>query len=1180
MTKIAPSIATGSKSSLDTTIPASPPRRSLVVRQSTISERRRSDEAETAAGGGHDGHGHGHGHGPPSTAGLVLAGTVCFVLYFFFCIVFSATIFDALYPNEFGVAEGVGIVLLGIGIGCLSFSRGSGCKAILAGPDLLPVITAQECGIAVQTFIELSDRPQDTHKIIPTTLVSMIIGNVLVGLTFWGLGRAKKTSTFIGFIPSSVISGFLSCIGYKVIKLAVFVSTTYSLKFKYMDKILATYDDKVDPYIPIVMALFIGVPLYFIKRAHIVRTDLLILGFIVGPLVIFYIGVAISGESMQELRDTGWFLTTAHGCGSGSSSGSGSGSSSSSSSSGSSSSDGSDSSSSDGRRLAGGYGPYCPFDLAKFWSPLEVGYGTSPDSIAWGAIPQCIGIWIMGACMTALDNMLKLSSTENALKVDLDYNHEMQVGGAATLLSALLGGMPSYGQTKFNLINFSIIHTTSTSIPTITCGVLALATTFSGLSGWVINGLPRFLLAGLLVYSGAGFLVEKLWEERKKTTRTSFAIIWVIFIVNFVWEFFIKSELPAAIAPLLPGLLVVFLLGIVLAAFEFIAAFMTKAPLPDPLLGHQICSSALRPQAIEVRLGSMGAWFALMKLHGFIFFGSASIAYQELKQLLREQEEIPRSHRLRIIIFDCSGLTGIDPTAFNTMCKSRRLLLEEHGKLLVWAGLGRWEASFEKQGLLEGCRAFATTDIAVKWVEDELLRMGRRLARHVIQSNVALEKIHYRSTLSSVLSMSSSSPDRISQARLLRHAERRLFSPGDVIFDQRTAPDTALFMLTTGEVSIAEVFGSATDGEPRTIFPGSFFNHQRCVLPGSSAAAAAVLTGEASGAPMGGGGGAPVSATALSKVALLKFTKESFTMMQRQEPALALQLLLAVVRQAELQRQGRTRPVPTKAGVVEFVDVELEEEVSPCPLMGYAGDHQVQLTDFQKARFGEIFDLIDADGSGEIKLTELEEYVKSVGRAIPAEQLARLFISDKWDQDGNGALSKPEFLDFARLTLMAEIPTRFVTLVQGKHREIKAKSASGFVGRNDIPTLLKLLGVNLPPDISADEVMDVMDTDGSGDVDVDEILTGAAMVRREQTEVMHLIDVFNDIAKNSDKKGQLSAPYLHETLQIPIEEAEDLVFLADIDRFESGGAATDDKTEHTIDMTEFLRLIMDFSMYN
>ena len=57
----------------------------------------------------------------------------------------------------------------------------------------------------------------------------------------------------------------------------------------------------------------------------------------------------------------------------------------------------------------------------------------------------------MGACVTALDNMLKLTSSEAALGVDFDYNHEMQVGGLATIASAVLVGAPAYGQTKFNV---------------------------------------------------------------------------------------------------------------------------------------------------------------------------------------------------------------------------------------------------------------------------------------------------------------------------------------------------------------------------------------------------------------------------------------------------------------------------------------------------------------------------------------------------------------------------------------------------------------------------------------------------------------------------------------------------------------------------------------------------------
>ena len=84
-----------------------------------------------------------------------------------------------------------------------------------------------------------------------------------------------------------------------------------------------------------------------------------------------------------------------------------------------------------------------------------------------------------------------------------------------------------------------------------------------------------------------------------------------------------QAELPKEAAPLLPGLLVVFVLGIVLAAFEFISAFMTKVPPGSVIGGIDLCSTALRPQVVEMRLGAMHKWFAMIPLHGFVFFGSA-----------------------------------------------------------------------------------------------------------------------------------------------------------------------------------------------------------------------------------------------------------------------------------------------------------------------------------------------------------------------------------------------------------------------------------------------------------------------------------------------------------------------------------------------------------------------------
>ncbi len=330
--------------------------------------RKSSTDVELVGGSPADGK-HAHAHGAPSVLGGIAAGTVCFVLYFFFCIVFSAVIFsDLTSTTSFGVADGVGIVLLGIGVGCLVFSHGpfglrSGCKVIISGPDLIPIISVQECGRAIQAYLA-EEGSDGAGKIIPTTLVAMIVGNLCVGVLLFALGRARKTSAAIGFVPASVISGFLSCIGYKVIKLAVFISTTYELKFKYVHKLWVAGEGKVDGWLPLLLALIIGAPLYALKRKHIVRTDVLILSFIVLPLAIFYVGVAIAGAEMQQLRDSGWFLTTTYGCAASSGSDDGS--------------DGSDGS--DGRRLGGegASGPYCAFERVDFWRALEVRRAAHP----------------------------------------------------------------------------------------------------------------------------------------------------------------------------------------------------------------------------------------------------------------------------------------------------------------------------------------------------------------------------------------------------------------------------------------------------------------------------------------------------------------------------------------------------------------------------------------------------------------------------------------------------------------------------------------------------------------------------------------------------------------------------------------------------------------------------------
>ena len=129
--------------------------------------------------------------------------------------------------------------------------------------------------------------------------------------------------------------------------------------------------------------------------------------------------------------------------------------------------------------------------------------------------------------MTSLDSMLKLTSSEKALSIDLNYNDEMKLGGKATFVSSLFAGSPAYGQTKFNVINLSIARTSESPLPTLYLGAICLVVFLSGIAGNIINIMPRFLLGGLCVFGGVGLLYENLWVGRKDMNKASFAIVWV-----------------------------------------------------------------------------------------------------------------------------------------------------------------------------------------------------------------------------------------------------------------------------------------------------------------------------------------------------------------------------------------------------------------------------------------------------------------------------------------------------------------------------------------------------------------------------------------------------------------------------------------------------------------------------
>lgn len=123
------------------------------------------------------------------------------------------------------------------------------------------------------------------------------------------------------------------------------------MKEKYIKNLGINYDHINDPWLPLTIALIYGCVLYGLKRSHIVAAEKLILGFIGVPLVLFFVIVAISGVSMDHLRETNWFLTQAR----------------------------------DGQGCISD----CAFTRTDFWQSLQAAYGGIHSGlVAWGAIPR------------------------------------------------------------------------------------------------------------------------------------------------------------------------------------------------------------------------------------------------------------------------------------------------------------------------------------------------------------------------------------------------------------------------------------------------------------------------------------------------------------------------------------------------------------------------------------------------------------------------------------------------------------------------------------------------------------------------------------------------------------------------------------------------------------------------
>ena len=105
-----------------------------------------------------------------SAVASVTSGLICGLVMFVFCVVFSEMIFGQHELLMRAVPLGVGTQTMTTMIGALVFARFSGCRAVIAGPDINPMVFLAEAAKTIMTVLCPNTTPNPNPDPTLTTL--------------------------------------------------------------------------------------------------------------------------------------------------------------------------------------------------------------------------------------------------------------------------------------------------------------------------------------------------------------------------------------------------------------------------------------------------------------------------------------------------------------------------------------------------------------------------------------------------------------------------------------------------------------------------------------------------------------------------------------------------------------------------------------------------------------------------------------------------------------------------------------------------------------------------------------------------------------------------------------------------------------------------------------------------
>ena len=334
-----------------------------------------------------------------------------------------------------------------------------------------------------------------------------------------------------------------------------------------------------------------------------------------------------------------------------------------------------------------------PFPSGSLWPGLVTGALTGAD---WAAIAGQAASLVTILLISPLTLLFYVSALEIGTKRDLDLDVELRAAGWANLAAGAVGGPPGYLYLADTLIAHRLVGGRRAPAIVAAVGVLALV----GIGGAVLELLPQFVIAGLLLFVGAEFLFDWLWAARRRMNRLDYGLLVGIVVIIVTVGF-------------LPGVIA----GLVAAIALFVYRYSRIDVVKHLLTAEDHQSNIERPLEHTDYLRERGQAVLILELQGFVFFGTANRILEHLKTRLGTMDE------LQFLICDFRLVSGLDSSAI-ALFERIALLARDNDLRLLLTGLSpsaRMQFSELRESYQDVIHEEADLDHGMAWCEDRLL---------------------------------------------------------------------------------------------------------------------------------------------------------------------------------------------------------------------------------------------------------------------------------------------------------------------------------------------------------------------------------------------------------------------------------------------------------------------------